>query len=63
MKKEIIETIKEKVAVAKGIPTARIEYNCELPKDKNIKKDNFYGVPANFNDNMKKDAVNVIYTM
>lgn len=63
MKKEIIDIIKERVATAKGIPTAKIEYNFELPKDKDIKKDSFYGVPAVFNKRTKKDTAVVIYTM
>lgn len=63
MKKEIIDIIKEKVEVAKHIEGAWIEYNFELPKDENIKKDSFFGVSAVLNENMVKDTANVISKM
>ena len=62
MKKEIIEIIKEKVNAGKAIATAVIEYNFELPKDKDIKKDSFYGVKARFNPDMPEDTANLTYT-
>jgi len=63
MKKEIIDIIKQKVAAGKNIQTAVIEYNFELPVNKDIKKDSFYGVKARFNDNVAKDTAQLIYTM
>lgn len=63
MKKEIIDIIKEKVAHAKSIDGAWIEYNFKLPKDENIKKDYFFGVKAVLNSNMIKGTANVIWKM
>ena len=63
MKKEILGEIQKKVAVGGNIPTAVIEYNFELPKDMNIKKDSFYGVKARFNPKVKEGECNLIYTM
>ena len=61
MEPTTLEIIKIKVESAKGIPTAMIEYNFDLPKAKGIKKDNFLGVKAIFNPNMVKGQANVIY--
>ena len=59
MKLERIQQLAEK---AKEIPNAVIEYNMELPKDKNIKPDSFYGVKAVFNKNVPKSVgCNIIY--
>ena len=64
MKKTNLEIIELKVASAKTIASARIEYNfVELPKHKEIKEDSFFGVKAIRNNSMPKDTANVIYTM
>jgi len=63
MKKEIIDIIKEKVAVGKNIPTAKIEYNFELPEDENITKESFFGVKAAYNENVPEGTAQLTYTM
>ena len=59
MKKELIDIIKNAVAHCDGIPSAVIEYNFELPKHKDIKKDSFFGVKAKFEKNVKVGSVQV----
>jgi len=59
-----IEIINSRVEHARTIPGAVIEYNFdELPKDKNIKKDSFYGIPAKFNERTPKGNAMVTYKM
>jgi hypothetical protein len=65
MKQTTIEKIKEAVIKSKEFPNAIIEYNFEeLPKDKEIKVDNFYGVKAVFNKNISLGkGYNIIYKL
>lgn len=64
MKKENIDIIKEKVAAAQGLATAKVEYNFdELPEHDEINERSFFGIPAVFNNSMPKNTANVIYTM
>jgi len=44
---DTLKVIEQTVAKAKSLPNATITYNLhELPKHKEITKDNFFGVPA-----------------
>jgi len=63
MKREIIDIINERVQFGKDIPTAVIEYNFKLPKDKEITKDSFFGVKAKFNPDAPQDTAQLTYTM
>ena len=53
---DILNTIREKVEEAKDLPNATIEYSFELPENRNIKEDSFYGVPAKFNKMVPNSA-------
>ena len=63
MKREIIDIIKEKVNAGKDISSAVIEYNFDLPEDKHITTESFFGVKARRNDSMPKGTANLTYTM
>jgi len=57
---DILNTIRQRVEEAKDIPKAIIEYSFELPENRNIKADSFYGVPARFNKMVPKSVGCVI---
>jgi hypothetical protein len=62
MRIEIIDKIKQAASQGKEIETSVIEYNCELPKHKDIKKDSFFGVKAKFNP-LVKNEIQLTYKM
>jgi len=51
-----IERIKQLVEESKDFPNSHIEYSGELPKDKGITEDSFYGVKAVYNKNVPKSV-------
>lgn len=54
--------IMKAVEESKKFPNPTIEYNFELPEDKNVKPDSFFGVKAVFNKNIPKaTGYQVIY--
>jgi len=57
-----MEMIMKAVEESKKFPNPTIEYNFELPEDKNVKPDSFFGVKAVFNKNIPKaTGYQVIY--
>ena len=57
-----LKLIKQTVATAKELPNATIEYNLgELPEHKEVKKDNFFGVPAKYDNGRQINTLNVIH--
>jgi hypothetical protein len=64
MQKTTIEKIKEAVKKSENFPSPTIEYNFEeLPKDSGVKKDEFFGVPARFNDRSPRETAIIIYKL
>jgi len=63
MKKTTLEIIQERAEQAKGIRTAVIEHNLELPEHDEITEKEFFGVRALRNDSIKKGTANLTYTM
>ena len=59
MKESTLDTIKQLVEESKGFQDPTIEYSFELPKDRNIKADSFFGVKARYNKDTKK--ANIIF--
>ena len=62
MKISLIDKIKQAADQGREIPTACIEYSCELPEHEEISETEFFGVPAKYNPNVNGD-VNLTYRM
>lgn len=50
-----LERVQKAVSEAKQFPDPTIDYNFELPDNKDITPTSFYGVKANFNKNVTND--------
>ena len=60
MEKTNLEKIKEEVTRSANFPGCVLEYNFDkLPKI--VTKTSFFGVPAKFNENKKKNTVGIIF--
>jgi len=60
MKKTNLEKIKEEVKRSANFPNCTIEYNFDkLPKE--VTKNSFFGVPAKFNKDKKRNTAGIIF--
>ena len=56
-----LKLIKQTVTKAKSLPNATITYNLgDLPHHKEVKEDNFFGVPASYDEKRQINTLNVI---
>ena len=62
MKKSIEQKIVDAVNYAKTIKNSKINYNFELPKMEGVKKDDFMGIQAEFNNAIPKNELSITYT-